>query len=65
MPKPEYVKLSVFNQLGQEVATLAEGIIEEGLHKAEFDGNNLPPGIYFYRLQTGNFTETRKLILVK
>ncbi len=57
--------LEVFNVLGQKVATLVDGIEQPGLHGVRFDGANLPSGLYFYRLEAGNFTQTRRLVLLK
>jgi len=59
------VTLTVFNMLGQEVATLVHGEVEAGYHEVSFNANGLASGVYFYRLQAGAFTETRKLSLVR
>jgi hypothetical protein len=59
------VTLSVFNTLGQQVAVLQNGEQEAGFHEVRFDGSNLPSGVYFYRMQSGTFTETKKLVLTK
>jgi hypothetical protein len=63
--KEDLVTLKLFDILGSEVTLLVEGQKEAGTHRIEFDASNLPSGIYFYQLQTGNFIETRKLILQK
>jgi hypothetical protein len=60
-----HVMLTVFNTLGQSVATLPNGDQDAGYHEVRFDGANLPSGVYFYRMQAGSFTETRKLLLVR
>ena len=49
----EHVRLSVYNVLGQEIAVLVDDIQEGGLHRAVFHANNMPSGVYFYRLRTG------------
>ncbi|MBI3194412.1 MAG: T9SS type A sorting domain-containing protein [Ignavibacteriae bacterium] len=60
------VTLKVYNLLGQEVATLLNNeSFEEGEHVVEFDASYLPSGAYFYQLQAGAFTETKKLILMR
>ena len=60
-----FVKLSVYDILGREIAVLANEIKPVGKHRVTFDGSNLPAGVYFYRMQAGKFQETRKLILLK
>ncbi|MFZ1460757.1 MAG: T9SS type A sorting domain-containing protein, partial [Ignavibacteria bacterium] len=59
------VKLSVFDVLGNEVVTLVNEKQSAGRHEAELDGSRLASGIYFYKLTAGNFSDTRKLILLK
>jgi hypothetical protein len=59
------VNLKVFDILGNEVATLVNEKEQAGVHSARFIGNNLSTGIYFYRLEAGMFTQTRKLMLLK
>jgi len=64
-PIDNLVTLKVFDILGCEVITLVDKFISAGTHSIEFDGTNLPNGIYFYRIKIGNYIETRKLILQK
>jgi hypothetical protein len=59
------VTLKVFDALGREVATLVEAQQSAGKYRVTFDARNLTSGTYFYRLQAGNFVDTKKLILVK
>ncbi len=59
------VKLLVMNALGEEIAVLANEVQELGFHELEFNAANLPSGIYFYSLQAGKFTETKKMMLMK
>ncbi len=59
------VTLKIFNTIGQEVATLVNDIQEAGFKSITWDAGTLPTGIYYYKLQAGNFTETKKLILMK
>ena len=51
--------------MGQEVALLFEGNQDTGNHKVILNGKDLSSGLYFYRLETENFSETKKLILLK
>ncbi|HTY11398.1 MAG TPA: T9SS type A sorting domain-containing protein [Bacteroidota bacterium] len=59
------VTLKVYDILGKEVATLVDEQKQPGSYRVMFDGSRLASGIYFYRLQTGSFTATKKLMLVK
>jgi hypothetical protein len=65
LPKAAIVSLQVFNTLGQEVASLVSEHKEAGYHQATWNASNVPSGIYFYRLQAGDFRETRKMILLR
>ncbi|MCH8032793.1 MAG: T9SS type A sorting domain-containing protein [Bacteroidetes bacterium] len=65
LPLEGFVTLKVFDVLGKEVKTLIEGYRTEGRYEVEFDATNLPSGIYFYRLQSGSFVETKKMVLMK
>lgn len=60
-----FTSLNVYDIAGNEVATLVKEKREPGRYTIEFDGSGLPSGMYFYRLQTGNFSATRKLLLLK
>ncbi|HAV22802.1 MAG: hypothetical protein A2X67_08050 [Ignavibacteria bacterium GWA2_55_11] len=59
------VDLRVFDLLGREVAVLATGERSAGTHNVEFDASRLPSGMYLYRLSTGEFTQTKKMLLTK
>ncbi len=65
IPKSEFVKLSVYNALGQQVATLVNEQLNAGQYKLLFDASNLVSGIYFYRIEAGNFTSTKRLVLLR
>jgi hypothetical protein len=51
--------------LGREVSVLLNERREAGVHEVKFDGSNLASGVYFYRLQAGNFVQSKKLVIVK
>ncbi|MBK9098453.1 MAG: T9SS type A sorting domain-containing protein [bacterium] len=57
--------LEVYDIVGNEVATLVNEEKQPGVYEVEFDGSQLSSGIYFYTLSAGNFTATKKLILIK
>jgi len=65
LPTASQVILQVFNVLGQSVVTLVDRPMDAGWHEVEFDGGELPSGIYFFRLRQENGNLTRKMILVK
>ncbi len=65
LPTSGLTKLVVYNSLGQEVATLVNENVQAGLHSVDFNASNLPSGMYFYTLTSGNFTQTSKMILMK
>jgi hypothetical protein len=65
LPVRAHVKLTVYNILGQEVATLVDSEQEPGRYDVKFDASGLPSGIYFYTLQTPYFTKTNKMVLIK
>jgi hypothetical protein len=65
IPKDELVSVKVYNLLGQEVETLVNGVQTAGTYTVRFDGSRLGSGVYFYRLQAGPFSETKKMLLVK
>jgi hypothetical protein len=65
LPVKSQVNLVVFNSLGQEVKQLVNEAKEAGKYTFEVNASNWPSGIYFYRLQAGEFVETKKMILLK
>ena len=62
---PGYVSLKIYNMLGEEVTTLVAEPLDSGIHKVDWDASGLASGIYLYRLQTGDFVATRKLLLLR
>jgi hypothetical protein len=65
VPQRSLVTLKVFNVLGMEVATLFSGVQEAGKHVAAFDATKFSTGVYFYRLQSGSVSITKKLVFMK
>jgi hypothetical protein len=65
IPRQALVELKVYTILGQEVATLVNQILPAGRHAVTLNGASMASGVYFYRLQAGSFTETKKLLLLK
>ena len=59
------VTLKIFNAAGNEIETLMNEKQEKGFHAIRFNGSNLASGIYFYRIKTNSFTETKKMILIR
>jgi hypothetical protein len=65
LPARSHVNLSLFNTLGQRVAQLVNEELEAGYHEVQFNAANLSSGVYFYRLQAGDFIQTRRLLLIR
>jgi hypothetical protein len=57
--------LRVYDILGREIETLVNEQLKPGTYEVEWDASNFSSGIYFYRIKTGNFTETKRMILLK
>ena len=65
IPKAENVTLKIYDVLGRQIKTLVNEKKPAGNYTVEYNGNNLPSGIYFYQIQAGNFIETKKMLLLK
>jgi hypothetical protein len=65
LPKTSYVNLTVYDVLGREVFVLVNERRDAGDYEVRFDGSNLASGVYFYRLQTESFVDTKKLLLLR
>ena len=65
VPKTSLVNLKVYDLLGREVSTLVNENKPTGIYSVQFNANKLVSGIYFYRMQAGDFVQTKKLILLK
>lgn len=65
LPKQTHLKLNLYNMLGELVEKIAEGIYETGYHKVTFNASNLSSGTYVYRLESSEYVQVKKLILLK
>jgi uncharacterized protein (TIGR02145 family) len=65
LPERMNINLDIYNILGQRITRLYEGKLEPGTHEITFDASHLPSGVYIYRLQAGEFVESRKMLLLK
>jgi hypothetical protein len=65
LPKEGLVTLTIYNILGQKVDELLNNKINAGLHEISFYGKNLASGVYIYKLDTQQFSETKKMIFIK
>jgi hypothetical protein len=65
IPQAGTVKLTVFNILGEKVQTLINEEMSAGTHSVDFMASNLSSGIYIYRIESGSFTQTKKMTLLK
>jgi hypothetical protein len=57
--------LKVYDALGREVSTLFNGPLNPGSYEIEWDASNYPSGVYFYRMETDGFSETKRMVLIK
>jgi hypothetical protein len=65
LPNRSSVNLKVFEVTGKEIITLVDRVLDAGNYKVDFNAQNLTSGIYFYKLESGNYRETKKMILVR
>lgn len=65
LPKESKVNIDIFNALGQKVSTLVNSKRTAGEHSAEFNAAHLASGVYYYRIQAGNFNQVKKMVLLK
>jgi len=65
LPKADFVTIKVYNSVGREVATLVSERMYAGTYQVFFDASSLSSGLYFYKIITDNFTDTKKMLLVK
>ncbi len=65
LPTETRLKINIYNMLGEMVQSLAEGSYEAGYHKVTFNASSLPSGAYIYRIESSEFVQVRKMILIK
>ena len=65
LPQTGWVKLTLYNILGQEIKTLVNEVKEAGTHTVNFDASELNSGVYIYRIESGSYTQTQKMTLIK
>jgi len=59
------VKLTIYNSIGKDIQTIVNGLLHSGSYEVNFDASNYPSGIYYYKFETEDFTETKKMVLVR
>ena len=64
LARTSFVNLTVFNVLGEEVKKLVDMEESAGTYRINFNASSLSSGIYFYRIEAGNFVETKKMVLL-
>ncbi|MBI5021839.1 MAG: T9SS type A sorting domain-containing protein [Ignavibacteriales bacterium] len=65
VPKESFITLKVYDVLGREVATLVQDKKQQGEYTVTWSANNVPSGVYFYKLSAGDFIQTKKMILMR
>lgn len=61
----KFVRLNVYDILGRNIASLVNEQLQPGTYEVNFNGENLPSGVYFYRIEAGSFTDSKQMVLVK
>ena len=65
VPNQTKLKINLYNVLGELVQTIAEGLYEPGFYQTELNAQNLPSGIYIYRMESGESLQSKKMILLR
>lgn len=65
IPRPGDTKITVYDILGKEVAVLVNEFKYPGIYTVDFDASALSSGVYFYKLQSGSFADTKKMLMLK
>ncbi|MBT8390902.1 MAG: T9SS type A sorting domain-containing protein, partial [Ignavibacteria bacterium] len=65
IPEENFVRLEIINALGETIYQLENSVKSSGTYESVWNAEDIPSGIYFYRLQTGDFVETKKMVLMK
>jgi hypothetical protein len=65
LPVKTDMVISVYNSIGEKVAEVFKGEMEEGYHEVKFDASNLSSGVYFYRFESTQFVDVKKMVLLR
>jgi hypothetical protein len=65
LPKATQLKINLYNMLGEKIETIVEGLYEAGFYKVLYNAHNLPSGAYIYRIESSEFVQVKKLMLLK
>jgi hypothetical protein len=65
LPNQTQLKLNLYNILGELVRTISDGLFEAGYHQVTFNAENIPSGVYIYRLESNEIVQTRKMMYLK
>ena len=65
VPGRERVQIQVFDLLGNDIATLVDGMVDQGVHSVQWNASGIASGVYFYKMTAGRFVDTKRLILLR
>jgi hypothetical protein len=65
LPEPSQVRLTVYDILGRELSVLVNERRDAGVHEVKFDASGLSSGVYFYRIQAGDFVQSKRLTVLR
>jgi hypothetical protein len=65
LPQESFVTLKIYDAVGREIATLVNGLKSEGEYSVDFNAGSFASGFYFYKLEAGNVTQVKKMMLIK
>ncbi len=65
IPNAGFTQLKIYDALGREIATLVNEELKRGTYEVDWDASNFPSGVYFYKLIAGDYSETKKMMLIK
>ncbi|MGB5848837.1 MAG: T9SS type A sorting domain-containing protein [Ignavibacteriaceae bacterium] len=60
-----FISLEIYNSVGEKVATLFNNVVEAGIHTIKFDSSEIASGIYIYKIVSGKYSESKKMVLLK
>jgi flagellar hook assembly protein FlgD len=65
LPDNEFVKITVYDAAGKLITALVEKVMQAGYYELEWNAENFPSGVYYYNISAGDYTETKKMVLIK